>query len=448
MTEISKLIEQWKESDSQNKTWKDLFTGILHKEPYHLRYSLSSDYPDLFMIHTTEKSKIENPVVQECNGIILQKEDYQICSYGMRTLQRITAKRGRCYLTEEFFQKIDSIEEAEDGTVLRVWYHHNTESWVVSTNRRINAYRVTWGSPKSFGLMLEDVFNMMGVSRKETFDNDLDKEWTYSFVLLHPENQHVLFYPFPKLVYISKRHNSSFEETEADSGFSWCSLPTLLPKEKTSREDLLSRLGSYLRMQKRGLIFTDRSDPTTVHRTIIDYPWFENATELRKNLPYIHLSYLACNDEEKTRLRYCFGNQPVFDALDGGLRYLVTYALNSYHDAYVKKRYRISKNHPIGTLMKILHHQYKITGKSIKTAHVKNSLDNLPYYVLDNILLYCSRTGWSEPSEENHDWNEKVGDVPVLEHGSVTILKRDDSEKIEGEVIMPITTQGEEESAE
>lgn len=304
-------------------------------EPYHLKSSYDNSRKDLVMLFPTFKSDMSDKLVQECNGVIFDITTKKIVCFGMPSLKEI----------DDIPENAESAELAEDGTVLRVWWY-KTE-WVVSTNKRIDARHAKWSSDKSFYELLLTVVK----NPNEEFTEYLDKSYTFSFILLHPENQLVVYHPTPELVLVSKRNIITKEEEKCKEAFPFCRLPTTVT---TFTED---------DVKHRGWVFSDWSDPSAVVRTKKDYSWFKTANSLRKNFPTVGLSYLAANYHEKSVLRTYFPEKiSTFNSLDYWLGVIATYVHTSYQNSFVKKLYQIPDSHPMYPIIRRIHRNYKQTG--------------------------------------------------------------------------------------
>ena len=390
MSALMKLINDWKETD-EKRDFRDLFKNILHKTPFYLRYSLDSSRPNLFLIHMTDYSDRTNEVVQECNGIILNNEDYSIIAYGMNRMVDQTEN----FLARKFTPDWDNsvLEEAEDGAVLTVFNHGGT--WVVSTKRNIDAHNVKWSSSKSFYELLSDA--IPGGNLTETFDRDLDKDYTYSFVLLHPENHLVINHREPKLIYVSRRNLKTLQEDNVSSMQNVSSFPWAQKRETLSKETAMQRMSDTKRTNRRGIILC-RKNGSTIDREMIDYRWFAEANQLRKGLPSLHLSYLACSPEERQKLRKYFGNLQDFNVIDALLRDLTRYTFDVYKNSYIRKQYRVDYNHPIYKTVRNLHNTYKLTREPVRIHHVIDEIDNIPTHVIDKMLWYFYNNGFQVPA--------------------------------------------------
>lgn len=394
MSALLKLIDTWKNGrDNKDCDFRDLFKEHLHKDPYFLRYSLDKSRPDLFMIYITDYSDREDHIVQECNGIIIDSNDYSIVAYGMNRMIDATD----AYHNGTF--KLDNnnfFEEAEDGAVLTVFNYDDT--WVVSTKRSIDANNVKWSSHKNFYQLLCDA--LPGGNACALFDKDLDKGYTYSFILLHPENHLVIPHDMAELLYVSRRDMRSLQEINISSisdddenlkTFTWARKRTRL-----TNAEALERL-TLNNGRKRGIISSFRTG-SNISRTMIDYKWFSEANHLRKGQPSLHLSYLACSPDEKQKMRQYFGNQVIFATIDDLLRNLIRYTFTVYKDSYVRKQFKVPDNHPIYKTIRKLHYDYKTTGQPVRIHHVVNIIETIPTHILDSMLLYFSTYGFYPPA--------------------------------------------------
>lgn len=312
----------------------DTISSLLD-EPYYLKSSYDKTRKDLVMLYPTFKSDMDNAIVQECNGVVIDFKMHKIVCFGMSSLKEI----------DDIPESAETAELAEDGTVLRVWWYKS--EWMVSTSKRIDARHAKWSSDKSFYELLLTVVK----NPEEDFNKSLDKDYTFSFILLHPENQLVVYHPNPELVLVSRKSLVTKDEERCEDSFPFCRLPTTVSSftEEDSRH--------------RGWVFTDWSNPKAVLRTKKDYSWFKTANSLRKNFPTVGLSYLAANYHEKNVLRSFFPEkEPTFNSMDYWLGVIAGYIHNSYQNSFVKKLYQIPDSHPMYPIIRRIHRNYKQTG--------------------------------------------------------------------------------------
>lgn len=442
MSSLLKTIADWKESNKEG-SYRDLFKDLLHKAPYFLRYALDPSKPDLFMIYQTDYSDRTDAVVRECNGIILNM-DYSIVAYGMDRMVDKTEdfKTGR-FTLEEYKNPEDGtskpiiIEEAEDGAVLTVYHYQPSDGnadgakWVVSTKRSIDAHNVRWSSHKDFYQLLCDA--VPDNDPQTLFDKNLHKDYTYSFILLHPENQLVVAHAEPKLIYVSKRNKKTLSETNASDNdaesFTWANKRTQISYDEAC--DKLTGKGSPT--TKRGVIVGTKvtvDSVTNISRLMVDYKWFNEANNLRKGMPSLHLSYLSCSPDEKQRMRGYFGNLEMFNVIDHLLRDLIHYTHNVYKDSYIRKQFKVSIEHPISRTIRKLHYTYKTTGNPVTIHDVVDVVGRIPVTALDNMLQFFAAYGFGVPVDPNDLPAANAGHSGVRNKKSPRRQSRIDDEQV------------------
>lgn len=393
MANIKSLID----SSASKESLHDLFMGLLHNDPYALRYSLDSRHrPNWVLVHPTPRSDVSNKSVQESNGIIFDQKTWAVIAQGMPLL---------IPSTQDSVAQMDGpfrIEESEDGTVLRVFWNEDVAQWTVSTNRRISATTVKWQSQKTFEtLFMEAISNHYKEWKKlqDIFEETLSKDYVHSFILLHPENSLVVVHRDPFVVYVSARNRQTGKEESDLTSLrpEWAKFPNTL-----TREEAAEKYAANDKSSKRGLIYSDWSDPGHVLRYKVDYPWYEKAHDLRRNMPNMHLSYLAArNDDERDQFRNIFPDFiGIFDDIDARMDVLKQYAHRVYRNSYIRHRYRMPQNHVLYESMRRIHHQYRTTGTPIKQEDVDRVIERAPAVVLNDALMYLSYNGFLEPDQD------------------------------------------------
>lgn len=174
-------------------------------EPYY--FKVRDDGNLYIMTYNESKSNMNDPLVRECRGIILEKETNHIVCYtfdkGYDTQH--TAEQTSEQPAQSLPQSTTHYETSIDGTQIRVFYYNN--KWHLATTRKIDAYKSRWYSKKSFGVLFEEAIKHMypEFDNYTKFYDKLDKYCCYSFVLKHPENNIVVIYQTPSLVHVMTR---------------------------------------------------------------------------------------------------------------------------------------------------------------------------------------------------------------------------------------------------
>ena len=168
-----------------NKSFHEV-KDIVNKEPYWVQVKESDQYPELYMlVYDNEKSDFSHESVQNCRGIILEKETNKIVCYTFNKKQNVTVDNA------------DKIYESIDGTHVKLYYYGG--EWLKSTTRCIDAYKAYWYSTKSFGALFDECdFGQIDY-------DTLNKDYCYGFVICHTENRIVTEYDENRLVHVCTR---------------------------------------------------------------------------------------------------------------------------------------------------------------------------------------------------------------------------------------------------
>jgi hypothetical protein len=184
--------------DSFNKV-KD----VLSVSPYSLKIKEDNNYPDLYLLcYDRGVSDMSIPLVNECRGIILEKNTNRVVCYTFnKSVEYVhdnikLDKNNEMVVSDGIDFSTVNVEESIDGTQIRLYYYN--DSWSVATTRCIDAKRSYWYSEKSFYELFMDSCEGLDYSL-------LDKNYCYSFVLKHPENRIVVDYLYPALVHVGTR---------------------------------------------------------------------------------------------------------------------------------------------------------------------------------------------------------------------------------------------------
>ena len=169
---------------------------------YKMIYKIHNDY----LLIKYNRSEVDNYKKEEIDkynnflryfrGLIINKNTNKIVCYGL------DGKVSYDKFKNNEYDKI-SIEESIDGTLINLFYDDN--KWNVSTKGCIDANKSFWYSKKSFYELFLETWN----NYYDNFDI-LNKDYCYSFVLMHPKNQIVTYYNNPELRLLQIRDMNTF----------------------------------------------------------------------------------------------------------------------------------------------------------------------------------------------------------------------------------------------
>lgn len=198
--EVLKLI-------NKNRNWKE----ILSSSPYNIIIKQKGDFVLLKYSSIEPKSDMSNPIVQECRGLILKKDFFELTSNPSIPQYKVASMRFTKFFNygqEEAAILEFPCEASEkiDGSLIGVWYDNNT-GWHVSTSGNIDAEDapIDTGEYKSY----RDVFNL---AWDDNFFDMLSKDCTYMFELVSPFTKLVVPYKETKLYLLAIRNNITLEE--------------------------------------------------------------------------------------------------------------------------------------------------------------------------------------------------------------------------------------------
>lgn len=166
--------------------------GTLKNAPYHIKIK-ETDTLISFMYDQIH-SDFSLPIVQECRGIILEKDTYRIVCWPFTKFFNYGEK-----LASPIDWSHAQVQEKLDGSIMKMYYYNG--KWNVASNSCIEAL------PDYKG-MFDQCLEMY-----PTFCWDqLDRNCTYIFELIHPDNVIVIRYNQKRLVHLGTRNNDTGQQ--------------------------------------------------------------------------------------------------------------------------------------------------------------------------------------------------------------------------------------------
>ena len=236
--------------------------SILETEPYNLKIKEDIDQPQLFLIHTQNNSNFNIPLVNECNGIILEKNTFKIICYTFNKCSDSLSFDNKLNVSDLYF------ESAIEGTHVRLFYYNN--KWQLSTKKCIDAAKSKWISDKNFLQLFEECVERYDFMQK------LNTTYCYSFIIMHPENNIVVNYTTPNVLHVSTRDLNTLNEVNVHIG-----IPTNERKFIMSDniESIINNLYVDTSLLYEGIMFID----INYNRWKIKSPYFNKIRNLWGN---------------------------------------------------------------------------------------------------------------------------------------------------------------------
>jgi hypothetical protein len=189
----------------------DKWEEILTNEPYCLDVNKDQDF--VCLSYNQIKSEMSLPECQEARGII----------FDLGTLDPV------CIPFFKFWNHGDSkcaqidwatarVEQKMDGSIIKVWFSHRLDKWMISTNGCVNAFKATLAPNPvyaTFGDLVMSIFvNKYGMD--EDFGFPFDKDYTYMFEVTSLFNRVVLEHKVPDVTFLGKRNNITLQEEKSE----------------------------------------------------------------------------------------------------------------------------------------------------------------------------------------------------------------------------------------
>jgi hypothetical protein len=169
-------------------------------------------YPDTMMIVFGYNTNRLYPKMFRLRGLVFDNVTGQILSmtYPVPVEYKNLSLLERENLANNPFitKKAYVVQEALDGTLIRLWFHPKLQKWCVSTNGRINAFEAKWGTDHnlSFGDLFEP-YRADILSRCV-----LDTHLVYLFIMCHPLSIVVINHHQPKVYHVATIDLNSLQE--------------------------------------------------------------------------------------------------------------------------------------------------------------------------------------------------------------------------------------------
>lgn len=172
-------------------------------------------FKNTYLIKFDAKTKSDDSNINQLRGLIFNSETKQI--YSMTYPVPIE------YKDQSFIQKklINSqleesgyiVQEALDGTLLRLWFHQDTNEWILSTNGVEDANHAYWMNGVSFGSLFSSILTPSRLCL-----TNLNKDYVYLFSLTHPLNVIVVNHTIPHIYHVATYNRLTMKEIECDIG--------------------------------------------------------------------------------------------------------------------------------------------------------------------------------------------------------------------------------------
>jgi hypothetical protein len=355
---ISKLSIGEIQNKIEGKTFEEV-KECLKKDELTVR-----ENQELYLVVSNDNT---DKLKRECNGLVFEKG----------TNRLIVANQNKMIDIDDNIVVNENmrVEYCEDGTIIRL-YHYNGK-WNTATTKCIDARDSFWSSNKTFDEMFWELFDMELLEK-------LNKNSTYIFVLLHPENNIVVRHKYAKLVYLLSINTENLIEDYRNVFYG---------NKKFKRPYVISDVNVNLyNPYKRGIIYKvyNYNDKSWVTYKL-DFEQYKMVKNIRGNVPDIAMRMLELlKDPDQLRLLELYYPEYayIFGVYKMWLSKLINDVYKCYVESHIKHNVQVSDDHKFFQTLRQLHGQYKKTQKAINRYDVQDKIFNLDKRVIMNLLKY------------------------------------------------------------
>ena len=305
--------------------------------------------------------------VVDAVGTILSKADNSIVCFGFPRTEDI-AVDARVSFTDRLVAT-----EYLGGTMIRAYY--NAGKWRISTNGALDAYNNYWISPKSIGVLFDEilskVYRMTTVFASSPLAKLLNPKYSYQFVLQHPEI-HLEMAERPMIFHVGTFDNTELvylDEERADR----------LPQPKIMVFDDFAHLAHEVRGMKScfGLTFCEGRDHAYQSpRYKVLTKKFVRCQQLIGRTSNLYLRYLeAKEDGIDEELIQAFPSMRYYASwVDKSLFAIAKEVSQLYFEKYVKKNHSAPVNFYLRPIISAAHEKYQQTRIRVSVDSIMKQL--------------------------------------------------------------------------
>ena len=216
------------------------------------------------------------------------------------------------------FIESENIQELYDGTMINMFFHNN--EWILTTRSDVGL-KNKWGE-KSFKTLFEEC------GGNNLYNNQLNKDYTYSFVMQHVENRNVTEILMNRLILVEVRHNLELVDLQTIPKNENYMIANYLTKENLDYYNNILTNNSFGTFGWKG--FTIKQNDK---RFNVINPMFENVNKLKTNST--NPLYTFCELFKSSRLQEFIHYFPDNTKLFEKYKMLTNICIKELYDNYV-----------------------------------------------------------------------------------------------------------------
>jgi hypothetical protein len=354
LDECGVLVRDYSSGNNKDENIKKLYLVVVKKE--------------------IEENNDLTDVQRQANGVIFEKETNKVVAMCQNKMQNVSDLNELNDVSGHFVRT----EYCEDGTMIRL-YNYN-DHWYTATTRCADGRMSFWSSNKTFDEMFWETFD------SSLLDN-LDKSYTYTFVLLHKENKIVVHHKYNTLIYISRISNVTFQEDYKNIFYG---MSRNIKRPQVVEKQELQQIDESLKPNKRGLlikVYKKEQNKWNVYK--YDFPMYKTIKEVRGNVPDIKYRYLELLNDPISLMfleKYYPEHKFLFNMIKHSIKKVVTFVYKLYVESHIKHSTKVQEDDKYYRTLRQLHAQYKTKNEAIRYEDVEKKIYSLDKHVLKSYL--------------------------------------------------------------
>jgi len=270
----------------------------------------TTKFPHTYLIKFNSETQMNHPAINQLRGLIFNDETGMI--YSMSYPVPLEFKDQSLEEQQKLITTIKTnqytVQEALDGTLIRLWYHNETGQWVTSTNGKCDAYESFWMNGVSYGELFSTT--LQGVLE------NLNQDHVYMFTLCHPLNVIVVNHTAPRIYHVATYDRVTQKEIECELGIEHP------PVVNLTVDEVMDSVGSSqgTPVLSAGYMVVQEDTDGVVRRYRFENVNYTRGRILRgesNNIDYILLGHMLEKDESKLKEFLLY--YPIYVATHGQL---------------------------------------------------------------------------------------------------------------------------------
>ena len=189
---------------AEDKNWKETLSN--------LKIRVKESLP-LAIFNYDIEADFTNPIVREARGIIIDISSLEVVCWPFTKFCNLHEEGAKLDLENFDWDSCRCLEKV-DGSIVKLWFNNLEGNWQWSTNSCISAKEADKANKiGTYYDLIKSAVNYRNINF-----GSLNKDLTYIFELVSPENKVVVQYKNTELYHIGTRSNVTGKELELDIG--------------------------------------------------------------------------------------------------------------------------------------------------------------------------------------------------------------------------------------